>query len=316
MRLIISSKKSYRNNLFIKTNKNIIYWETKNKKIKDQMKIISLPFLSFFNLFKRLTRNDIYQIFIFKNKYFVITIKGYILIYKSKKLIYKIDLKGSRPLNNGILKFKNKLIYGEYYSNPERQPVKIYFLDPYTGENKVLLSLKNKRHIHFVQLDKKNKDTLLIGTGDKDQESGIYKYNLNTKKLITLGSGSQKWRAVSILQKDNYIYWGSDCPYQTNYIYRYNRDSSELERLKKIEGPAYYSTFNSEGKMFIATTIEDRKKHRAIIYMSEDGENWTELKEFEKDIWPERLFGYGIIEFIKNQDQLKDLYINLHGLKE
>lgn len=291
-------------------------WKSNGIYVNNNLEVSEISSLSKIKLYNRLTRNGIHNIIPFKEETFVVVIKGVFLIYKNNKIISKVTIKGNRPLSNGLLKFNNQLIYGEYYSNSGRKPVKILRLDPYTGDNKIILTLKNKRHIHFVQLDKNNEDAFLIGTGDRDQESGIFSFDLNTNKLTTLGSDSQKWRAVSILQKDKYIYWGSDCPYQINYIYRYNRETSELKKLKKIAGPAYYSTLNSEGKMFIATTIEDRKKHRAIIYMSEDGENWTELKEFKKDIWPERLFGYGIIEFIKNQDQLKDLYINLHGLKE
>jgi len=206
------------------------------------------------------------------------------------------------------------IIFGDYWSNINREPVNVYCFNPIKGVLQTLLTLEEKRHIHFIQQDILNSFNLIIGTGDKDNESGIYSYNLKSGELKEVGNGSQDWRAVSILQKENYFFWGSDCPYKQNYIFKYNRNNQELKKIISIDGPAYYSTTNISGEMFIATTIENRKKHKAIIYKSSDGSKWEVFREWEKDIFPEKLFGYGLIEFINGQDKLKDLYVNLQSL--
>ena len=115
--------------------------------------------------------------------------------------------------------------------------------------------------------------------------------------------------------KGDYLYWGSDCPYKQNYIYRYNRHTGVTDRLQPISGPAYYTAVNSEGCMFLATTIELRSEHRAILYSSTDGEMWSEEGEWKKDILPLLLFGFGTIELIHGQEALRDVFINLTGLK-
>lgn len=303
--------------LWASKNRDIYKIDVNDNKIIKSIEIKELSFISRSNLYNRLTRNGIHNIIPLKNSNVLILIKKNLLVYKDNELINKINInRGSRPLRNAILEFNNKIIYGDYWSNKERKPTNIYQMNPLSGEQEILLTFNNIRHIHFIQKNISDEEELYIGTGDKDYESNIFKYNIKNKDLIKLGGGSQEWRAVSILQKENYIYWGSDCPYKKNYIFRYNKMTQKKEKIFAIEGPAYYSTMNKDEKLFIATTIENRKKHRAIIYQSDDGLIWNELVEFEKDIFPEKLFGYGLIEFIRGQEKLEDLYINTRGLKD
>ncbi|MCK8827689.1 hypothetical protein MWH25_08025 [Natroniella acetigena] len=280
------------------------------------LKIKELPILSVCGLFNRVSRNGIHNIIPLNNENLVILIKRKILVYRNRKLIKAIPLtKGKRPLRKGILKLGGNLIYGEYWTNSKNSPPRICKVDPINGKIEFLVTFQNKKHIHFIQQDVLNEDNIFIGTGDSNDASGIYRYNIKSNQLDKIGSGSQDWRAVSIIQKENDIFWGSDSANEQTYILKYNRNAKELERIRPIAGPAYYSTIDNNGNMYIATTIEDRRKHKAIIYKSSNGLKWNKFKEWKKDIFPERLFGYGIIEFIKGQENLDDLFINLRGLK-
>ena len=53
---------------------------------------------------------------------------------------------------------------------------------------------------------------------------------------------SQIWRAVSILQNNNSLYWSIDDPSGKNYIIKYKLENNKLEKIQEISGPAYYST--------------------------------------------------------------------------
>jgi hypothetical protein len=172
------------------------------------------------------------------------------------------------------------------------------------------------RHIHFVCTDLNNKEWIYFGTGDYDNEPGLYKLNIETKKIEIIGEGDQKWRAVDLIQYDNKLIWGTDCEYDQNYIFSYNLSNGHLSRIATIPGPAYYTTRDKLGNLYIGTTIEDRKKHKACILKSNDGQSWKIIKEFKKDMWHSKLFGYGVIEFIHGQENLNKLYYNLVGLKE
>ena len=269
------------------------------------------------NLLKRLLRINIFKRLSI-SKYNVIVIKKKILIVNHSKKIFETPVKrGSRPLKDGVEIVLPFLYYGEYWQNPERRPVFLYQVNLGTGVQTIFHEFSHIRHIHFVQQDKFDSNYLLVGTGDLNYESGIYRINIKTKDIEVIGEGSQTYRAVSIIQTKDYLFWGSDDPDGNNFIYRYNKSNGKLNKLHKLEGPAYYSATDKKERMYMATTIEDRKRHRAIIYRSTDnGENWEQYKEFKKDIWHTKYFGYGLIEFAENQKELEELSYKLTGLKE
>ncbi|MFW6009573.1 MAG: hypothetical protein ACOCP8_09955, partial [archaeon] len=90
------------------------------------LKIDELPLFSNINLYNRLIRNGIHNIIPFNNNKFIVVIKNYILYYKNSHLKNKFKIiKGKRPLRQAILKCNKNLIYGEYWSNPEREKVNL-----------------------------------------------------------------------------------------------------------------------------------------------------------------------------------------------
>ena len=300
-------------NRLIYSKDNHIYFNDKPKnilKIKD-----ALP--DIFSLLKRLLRNGIHAVKKYNNTLIVI-VKGKIILFRDNKLLKEIEIeRGSRPLRDGIACLENKMYYGDYWSNAQRETVNIYQVDLQTFQKEIFYTFTHVRHIHFIQPDKKNQDVLIVGTGDSDSESGIYALNVKTKEFSTIAEGSQAFRAVSILQENNHFFWGSDDPDSENYIFQLNRNTQELRQICEIDGPAYYSAKNKQGDMFIATTIEDRKRHKAIIYRSSDeGQSWSVYREFKKDIWSSKYFGYGVVEFIDGQEYSEELFYNLIGLRE
>jgi hypothetical protein len=292
---------------------NILYLDNDKKELLTFYGILPDAFF----LLKRLLRNGVHAAKMCQDTLIVI-LKGKFVLFKNNRLVKEIDIdRGSRPLRNGVECISGRMYYGDYWSNSERQAVNIYKVDLKTFKKEKFYTFSHVRHIHFIQQDRINKDILLIGTGDSDSESGIYSLNVKTKEFAPIVEGSQKFRAVSILQNNNSLFWGSDDPDSENYIYQLNRDTQELRQICKIDGPAYYSTRNKKGEMFIATTIEDRKRHKAIIYKSNDGgQSWSVYKKFKKDLWHDKYFGHGIIEFIDGQENYDELIYNTVGLKE
>lgn len=277
---------------------------------------VNTPLMTHFRTYNRLTRNGIHNVIPLNSETIVVVVKGRFLVFHQKNLVTEVSTQtGRHPMRQGVLEHGGQIMYGDYWGNPNREPVRICRFDPFKGDLEVLLTFRNKRHIHFMLEDIHNPGRLFVGTGDEDNESGIYRYDLNTGALETIGCGSQAWRAVSLLQQGDYLYWGSDCPYEQNYIYRLNRCAGVVERIRPISGPAYHSAMNSEGRMFLATTIERRGEHKAIVYGSGDGEEWEEVREWRKDFLPAKLFGYGKVEFIHGQEALRDVFINLRGLR-
>jgi len=307
----------YHNNKFYASLGNkIIVREKDNSQWNDYIIIEKLSLINYFELYNRLLRHGIHNFYKIDEYIDCIIIKANILFYNNKELVNVLKLEnGSRPLRNGIVYKSDHIIYSEYYGNKDRQPVNIYKYNFIEDKREIIYTFNNIRHIHFIQEDIKDHDRLYIGTGDLDNECGFYIFNLQKKEMKKIDGDSQIWRAVSILQNNNSLYWGTDDPSGKNYIIKYSLENNKLEKIQEISGPAYYSTITKNQEMFIATTIEDRKRHKAIIYKSLNGEIWDKYMEFKKDIFHTKYFGYGLIEFINNQKELEELIYNLNGLK-
>lgn len=268
-----------------------------------------------YDLVNRLLRQGIHNLILYSEGC-VIIVKGKLLIYRNDSLIRVINIpRGSRPLRDGITILENNLFFGDYWPNNEKRDANVYRLNLISFELEIILSLK-VRHIHIVTASIK-RDELIIGTGDKDDECSMLLFNYITREKFYIGQGSQKFRAVSVIQYEENIIWGMDAPNEQNYIYSFNRDEINVKQYNRIKGPAYFSAVNKNGYLFIATTIEDKKEHRSILYCSRDfGKNWNELCEYKKDIFHEKLFGYGVIEFINGQEKLSGIHCNLINLHE
>jgi hypothetical protein len=273
-----------------------------------------------FRLLNRLMRQGIHQVIPLTEDDLLVVVKGKLLFVRDKKINHeRLLARGSRPLRTGICVTPGgSIIYGDYWPNPHREAVKLY-LSRDMGRTWDILwqsGQSSARHIHLVQTVEGAADEIYFSTGDYGPEPALFRMNIRTRKLRRIGGGSQAWRMLALLQVERQLVWGSDCEYEQNYIYRFDLGRDELTRLQELPGPAYYAVRDKKGDCYLATTVENRNRHRACILNSNDGTVWHPLRCFQKDIWPPRYFGYGIIEFIRGQEHLDDVWINLRGLKE
>ncbi len=276
------------------------------------------PLIQLFPLLRRFLRNGIHHILPISDRRVMVVLKGRFIFLEDGKICntHVVD-RGSRPLRSGICLLPGgTLIYGDYWSNPGREPVRLH-ISTDEGKNWEILwqsEAGQARHIHLVQPVSGSPAAIYFSTGDLDQEVALFRLNTQDGRVAKIGGDSQAWRMVSLIQLDDVLYWGSDCEYEQNHIYRFDLNNRELQQLQEIPGPAYYSTRDSKGFFYIATTVEDSKRHRAAILVSKNGFRWETIRTFKKDPWPPKLFGYGIIEFIHGQEKMETLLYNIKGL--
>lgn len=305
----------YNNRIYLSKGNKIFVNKKQSIEKLEYLTIDQLNFMNHFEIYNRALRHGIHNFYKINDDIDCVIIKGKILFYINKKLSNILILnKGSRPLRSGILFRKDHIIYNEYHGNRNREPINIYKYNFIENKKEIIYTFHNIRHIHCIEQNVYDPNNIFIGTGDLDEECGIYNFNLKTQEMKKIGGGSQIWRTVSILQKNNSLYWGTDDPVGKNYIVKYSLNQNKLEKVQEIDGPAYYSTITKKNDMFIATSIEDKNNHRAIIYRNSSGSKWDKYLEFKKDIFHTKYFGYGIIEFINNQEELDNLIFNLVGL--
>lgn len=209
----------------------------------------------------------------------------------------------------------------EYFLNNKRDTLADLLKSTDDGRSwKVIRSVPNIRHIHCVQYDPFGK-RIWMGTGDRDEESSISFSEDGGESWTEIGSGDQMFRAVSLLFTEDYIYWGTDAPTRQNYIYRYSRESGQIERLVAVDGTVHYSTILGNGMKLFATAAEgnsegknpewDRKAH---IWASQNGTRWEDIISWEKDFWP-YILGYGMVLFAHGQCG-NNLYFTTQSLKK
>jgi hypothetical protein len=225
--------------------------------------------------------------------------------------------KGRGIMPQGYTEDSSGVIYwGEYWGNPEREPVKIWKSedDGQSWDIAYEFSQGEIRHVHGVQYDHYS-GLVWISTGDGGDDEG----NLDSEckigylddgdNFVSIGEGSQKWRAVSLLFTEEWIYWGMDgisVQYPDNEIWRWHRDKEKDEHVIKIDSHAFYSAV-SNGKKIITT---DGSGDGATLWATTDGGKWFKSASFTRATEGH----FGTVRIITGPDGT--FYITLHNLKE
>ena len=170
---------------------------------------------------------------------------------------YGIGDQGIR--NAGIVSVENSTVYfGEYFQNSNQDEVRIF------GSNSDLTDWETSyefepgeiQHIHAIQFDPFS-ENLWICTGDQNSESMVGWSDDNFKTIQKIGEGSQQWRVCQLVFTEEFVYWGTDNGTQdVAGIYRWNRETKEVEKVMKVDGAVFYGTQLSNGTIVMSTDRE------------------------------------------------------------
>jgi hypothetical protein len=202
--------------------------------------------------------------------------------------------RGTRPLHITAVP-DGSVFWGEYFDNAARDHVHIYASRD--GENWDVAYTFPKgsiRHVHNIVFDPWE-DCLWILTGDCGNECRILRADCRFGHVEAVLEGNQQARAVALVAMRDGLYFSSDTPLETNFVYRLDRGRN-LSRLAEINSSSIYGCQVGE-KLFFSTMVEpstvNRDRH-VWIYGGHPGpQQIRPLLEWEKDAWPMRLFQYG-----------------------
>lgn len=201
--------------------------------------------------------------------------------------------KNNRPLS--VCKTPNNdIYYGEYWSNPVREPVKIVASFDHGKSWESIFEIENIRHVHGTFYDE-YEDAIWVSTGDEDHESKILKTLDRFESIQTVLEGAQQVRAIQLLFTKEYVYFGSDSPSAINKIYRYERSNGKLEELQIVGGSVFWGCSASDWLLF-STAVEPsrvNKQRYAELWGASNGTDWKLLAKFKKDSLPLKYFQYG-----------------------
>ena len=271
------------------------------------------------NGWRRFSRRRIHDVIGLRDDHALVVVRHHILVYAQGKLLWDHRVpNGSRPLPSGICVLGDgRILYGEYGPNPERKPVHLY-LSENGGRNWDAIWASEPgmvRHIHMIRPVPGNGAEVYVATGDFGVEPGLFRLDVDTGQVDRLGGGSQPWRMLGLIALPGRLIWGSDCESGDNHIFEL-RDGERIPRkIHQLPGPAYGACRDRSGGIHISTAVEKPGSHRACIFSSGDGDNWRMRQCFQKDLLPPYLFGYGIASFVRGQQHLERLHVNLRGLR-
>ncbi len=202
--------------------------------------------------------------------------------------------RGTRPLH--ITALPNDLVYwGEYFDNSARDEVHIYRSSD--GENWEIAYTFPRgaiRHVHNVVYDPWE-DCLWVLTGDYGDECRILQVDCKFNRVETVLQGNQQARAVALVPMSDGLYFSSDTPLESNFIYCLDR-TRKLIQLSPISSSSIYGC-RVGAHVFFSTMVEPSQVNRDLrvrIYGSQTNpQDLRPLLEWRKDAWPLGLFQYG-----------------------
>ena len=204
--------------------------------------------------------------------------------------------RGTRPLH--ITSVPSGTVYwGEYFDNAARDKVHIYASSDEGRTWYVAYTFPKGaiRHIHNIVHDPWG-DCLWIFTGDYGNECRILRASCDLSRIDVVLQGNQQARAVAAVPTESAIYFSSDTPLESNYIYRLDRQG-KLSQLAGISTSSIYGCCVGR-HVFFSTMVEPSEVNRdrnVRIYGADVSktEPWQPLLAWQKDAWPMGLFQYG-----------------------
>lgn len=258
--------------------------------------------LSKHNLIKRLLRLHRLNVIQISDDFLMIIFNHKVMRYDLRfgKLQVVLEMPFSRYLHDENIIVRNELIILSEYGNSGYDNSVGLWVSDNLGLNwtyKKLFKPREVKNILSIHYDKYSK-TYLISTGDNVKDCMLLEMSEDLDKIEIIGKGIM-YRAISFHFTKENIYWFMNNPFGDSYALKLHRESKEITKVFKFDGPVWYSR-TSATHLFISTAAE--KSHlksfsRALIYKTDDLVNWTLVSEFEKDIWNNKYFLNGLITF-------------------
>lgn len=277
--------------------------------------------MSHFRLTVRLLRLEPKSISFIDENRFLICILGKLWLLDLQKKEVK-ELRNLRP-DYSVLNFceRNGYVYwGDYGANPNHDEIYIYRL---SKDLKISIVYKfptdSVRHIHNII---KTDDGFVVLTGDNETVAGIYKANADWSEVKPWKNGQQKYRAVVGFPYQGGLLYATDSVETENHLRMIDADGNECD-LATINGSCIYGGETKDYFIF-STTVESHEgggwrkllsnelgggiktPDVHIIAVSKQDLNICILKKSRKDVWPMKLFQYGMAVFPKGQDNCVD----------
>jgi hypothetical protein len=213
----------------------------------------------------------------------------------------------------------DSILFGDYFENTAKEPVFVYKRSDGEWKKVYKFEAGSVKHIHQIL---KADNGYYIATGDVDKESGIFAADLNFRKVTPLLYGNERYRTCSLTKRGDFLFYAGDSTTQENFIFKFDRLSTHLDAIAKINGPCIYCQELNSSIIALSTSVEPDTKLKRLRYLFSyklaesicskfsylylfDSKKLTllTLARFKKDILPAGAFKFGTIQFANNLEQ-------------
>ena len=202
------------------------------------------------------------------------------------------DFPGPGPLRMGF--DGSRLLYGEYFTNRDRNPVNVWTSTDLGVSWHKLQTFTDIRHVHGVFYDP-YRNQFWMTSGDLDHESHLRCSSDLFSSYETIYSGKQLYRIIELVFFKDHMIYGTDTPLDKNHIVRIDRDSNHLTKIESLPGSVFYLRKTNAG-LFCTTAVEPSEVNHSReceVWFSQNGASWIKIASFTKDRWSELYFQFG-----------------------
>lgn len=245
----------------------------------------------------RIVRDGFHALVALPSGHVVAAVPGAIVTLTPNERTFRVTHamgRGTRPLYITATP-DGRVFWGEYFDNPDRAEVNIYVSEDSGSTWRIAYTFpaKSIRHVHNIVFDPWA-NALWILTGDNADECRILRASTDFSQIETIMSGNQQARAVAAVPAPDGLYFASDTPLEKNHVYRFDRQH-RLTQLAELNN-SVLSGCRAGNSLFFSTMVEPSTVNldrRVCLYGSADGNTWSHLVTWDKDLWPMRYFQYG-----------------------
>ena len=250
----------------------------------------------------RLFRDGFHALAVLPSGGLVAAVPGAIITLSPNENEFRVThaiTRGTRPLHIAATP-SGAVYWGEYFDNAARDQVHIYGSTDGGATWAVAHTFPKGaiRHVHNIVHDPWE-NCLWVLTGDYGDECRILRATCDFARVETVLQGNQQARAVALVPTEDGLYFSSDTPLESNFIYRLDRKRT-LSQLAPISSSSICGC-SVASRVFFSTMVEPsvvNLDRHVRIYGStcgndRRGADWQPLLAWKKDRWPLRFFQYG-----------------------
>jgi hypothetical protein len=218
-------------------------------------------------------------------------------------------------LVKGKVHQEDKIVFGEYFSNPDKKVVNIWSTQVHEKSDWRILNKFNSKeinHVHNIICDEKS-DNCYVFTGDFGDGAAIWKTSRSFKLLTTFLRGKQEYRACWAIINNGKMSYATDTQLELNSFCKVT--NKKIKNLQMIEGSSIYFGQNTSAYYFSTTVEPDEPSgnfvrdvfsyklgkgivsNRSKVYSVDDNDYVNCEFEAEKDLFPTRLAQFGSFTF-------------------